>query len=83
MNQVWKVGQNCIHLRYNYLVLLMELNFYLFQCRMRKISYKGKLLVTMNWSLNGKVQDLIEDVVGDIPILVKVSLVNLFLYLVN
>lgn len=47
------------------------------ECRMRKISYKGKLLVTMNWSLNGKVQDLIEDVVGDIPILVKSNRCNL------
>ena len=40
---------------------------------MRKISYKGKLTVIMNWSLNGKVQDIIEDVVGEIPIMVKVS----------
>lgn len=40
---------------------------------MRKISYKGKLMVTMNWSLNGKVQDIIEDIVGDIPIMVKVG----------
>ena len=35
-------------------------------------------MVTMNWSLNGKVQDTIEDIVGDIPIMVKVSYTTLF-----
>ena len=39
---------------------------------MRKISYKGKLLMTLNWSLNGKIQDIIDDVIGDIPIMLKV-----------
>lgn len=47
------------------------------ECRMRKISYKGKLMVTMNWSLNGKVQDIIEDIVGDIPIMVKSARCNI------
>lgn len=47
------------------------------ECRMRKTSYKGKLMVTMNWSLNGKVQDIIEDIVGDIPIMVKSARCNI------
>ncbi|KAH9510873.1 DNA-directed RNA polymerase I subunit RPA2 [Dermatophagoides farinae] len=47
------------------------------ECRMVKTSYKGKVLLTMNWSLNGRVQDIIEDVIGDIPIMVKSNRCNL------
>ncbi|KPM05263.1 DNA-directed RNA polymerase I subunit RPA2-like protein [Sarcoptes scabiei] len=47
------------------------------ECRMAKTSYKGKVQLTINWSLNGKIQDIIEDVVGDIPIMIKSNRCNL------
>lgn len=58
-------------------VTFKQQRLYPAECRIRKISYKGKLSVTISWSLNGKLQDLIEDVVGEIPIMVKSSRCNI------
>ena len=41
---------------------------------MRGTSYKGKVQLTMSWSINGKMQEIIEDVIGEIPIMVKVNI---------
>jgi hypothetical protein len=40
---------------------------------MRGTSYKGKLQLSISWSINGKLQEIIDEVVGDIPIMVKVT----------
>lgn len=69
----------CILLRFVRNSNFSKLTF-VFQCRMAKTSYKGRLSLTLNWSLNGKVQDIIEDVVGSIPIMVKVSFVDALLF---
>lgn len=47
------------------------------ECRMAKTSYKGKVSLTVNWSLNGKVQNIIEDIIGHIPIMIKSNRCNL------
>ncbi|KAH9421488.1 DNA-directed RNA polymerase I subunit RPA2 [Dermatophagoides pteronyssinus] len=47
------------------------------ECRMAKTSYKAKVSLTINWSLNGRVQDIIEDIIGEIPIMVKSNRCNL------
>jgi hypothetical protein len=39
---------------------------------MRGTSYKGKLQLSISWSINGKLQEIIDEVVGDIPVMVKV-----------
>ena len=44
-----------------------------FQCRERGISYRGKLQVTLVWKVNGQVQDSVERIIGEVPIMVKVS----------
>lgn len=39
---------------------------------MRGTSYKGKLQLSFSWSINGKMQEIIEEIVGEIPIMIKV-----------
>ena len=42
------------------------------ECRMRETSYKSKLGVTFAISVNGQVRDMLEETVGEIPIMLKV-----------
>ncbi|CAG2114981.1 unnamed protein product, partial [Medioppia subpectinata] len=47
------------------------------ECRMRGTTYKGKLHLTFSWSIDGKMQEIIEEAVGEIPIMVKSNRCNL------
>lgn len=42
------------------------------ECRQRGATYKGKIIVTLGWSVNGNSQETLEKDLGDIPIMVKV-----------
>src|SRR6218665_55112 len=44
---------------------------------MRKISYCGSLILGLQWSLNDRIQESFEEVVGNIPIMVKSNRCNL------
>lgn len=41
---------------------------------MRGSTYKGRLQVTMKYWLNGEMMDILDEHVGDIPIMLKVGL---------
>ncbi|GFU14119.1 DNA-directed RNA polymerase I subunit RPA2 [Nephila pilipes] len=47
------------------------------ECRSRCISYKGFFQLTVSWSLNGVIQDVIEKTIGEVPIMVKSQACNL------
>ncbi|GFV26919.1 DNA-directed RNA polymerase I subunit RPA2 [Trichonephila clavipes] len=47
------------------------------ECRNRCVTYKGRLLLTISWSKNGVVQDVIEKTIGEVPIMVKSQACNL------
>ncbi|XP_054157699.1 DNA-directed RNA polymerase I subunit RPA2-like [Oppia nitens] len=47
------------------------------ECRIRRTSYKGKLHLTFSWSIDGKMQEIIEEFVGEIPIMVKSNRCNI------
>ncbi|XP_054715282.1 DNA-directed RNA polymerase I subunit RPA2-like [Uloborus diversus] len=47
------------------------------ECRGRHVSYKGGFQVSLSWTLNGVVQEIIEKPVGEIPIMVKSRACNL------
>lgn len=43
------------------------------ECRQRGATYKGKLIVRIGWSVNGRSQEHLEKDLGEIPIMVKVK----------
>lgn len=43
------------------------------ECRQRGGTYKGKIIVKLGWSINGKKQEILEKDLGEIPIMVKVN----------
>lgn len=44
---------------------------------MRRTSYKGRLQVTFNYQINGETVDIIDESVGEIPIMLKSKRCNL------
>lgn len=46
---------------------------YPLECRQRKISYRGKCVVQIKWSVNGIPFPPVEKEMGDMPIMLKVS----------
>lgn len=42
------------------------------ECRQRGVTYKGKILVRLGWSVNGKEQEALEKDLGEVPIMIKV-----------
>ncbi|KAG1649768.1 DNA-directed RNA polymerase I subunit RPA2 [Nymphon striatum] len=48
------------------------------ECRSRGTTYKGHLLINMTYSLNNKIIDTIEKVIGSVPVMVKSKLCNLY-----
>lgn len=42
------------------------------ECRQRGTTYKGKILVRLGWSINGKEQEAFEKDLGEVPIMIKV-----------
>lgn len=47
------------------------------ECRNRGTTYRGKLDVTVVWSLNGVHQDTVKKTVGEVPIMVKSQVCNI------
>lgn len=43
------------------------------ECRQRGTTYKGKIIVRLGWSVNGKKQEALEKDLGEVPIMVKVK----------
>lgn len=43
------------------------------ECRQRGATYKGKIIVRLGWSINGKEQEVFEKDLGEVPIMVKVK----------
>lgn len=43
------------------------------ECRQRGATYKGKIIVRLGWSINGKEQETFEKDLGEVPIMVKVK----------
>ncbi|XP_011302385.1 DNA-directed RNA polymerase I subunit RPA2 [Fopius arisanus] len=41
------------------------------ECRQRGATYKGKLMIKVGWSINGRQQESLDKELGDIPIMVK------------
>ncbi|XP_077268648.1 RNA polymerase I subunit Rpl135 isoform X1 [Temnothorax americanus] len=41
------------------------------ECRQRGATYKGKIIVRLGWSVNGKEQEPLEKDLGEVPIMVK------------
>ena len=44
------------------------------ECRQRAATYKGRISAKIGWSVNGRKQESVERSLGEIPIMVKVSL---------
>lgn len=42
------------------------------ECRQRAATYKGKLMTTLEWFIDGKQQISIDKDMGDVPIMLKV-----------
>ncbi|XP_023237041.1 DNA-directed RNA polymerase I subunit RPA2-like [Centruroides sculpturatus] len=55
----------------------VSLQLYPSECRASGITYKSKLEVSLQWSKNGIVQDVITKNIGEIPIMVKSNVCNL------
>ncbi|XP_029641029.1 DNA-directed RNA polymerase I subunit RPA2 isoform X1 [Octopus sinensis] len=47
------------------------------ECRQRRISYTGPLIVTLGWSIDGVKQEAIPKHLGDVPVMVKSNICNL------
>lgn len=47
------------------------------ECRQRASTYSGVCTVGVGWSLNGVPRPVVEKVMGEIPVMVRVSAVNL------
>ncbi|KAM4591755.1 DNA-directed RNA polymerase I subunit RPA2 [Odontesthes bonariensis] len=47
------------------------------ECRGRRCSYKGKLVVDVSWSINGVPRGIIKQSLGQVPVMVKSKLCNL------
>nr|XP_042900006.1 DNA-directed RNA polymerase I subunit RPA2 isoform X2 [Parasteatoda tepidariorum] len=47
------------------------------ECRSRCVSYKAPFTITVAWSLNGYLQEYIERLVGEIPVMVKSQACNI------
>lgn len=45
---------------------------YPIECRQRRATYKGKIIVRLGWSINGRQQETLEKDLGEIPIMLKV-----------
>lgn len=43
------------------------------ECRQRGISYSGKVIVVINWEVDGKPQIPLQKEVGCVPVMLKVS----------
>lgn len=43
------------------------------ECRQRGTTYKGKIIVRLGWSINGKEQEALEKDLGEVPIMIKVK----------
>ncbi|XP_022256344.1 DNA-directed RNA polymerase I subunit RPA2-like, partial [Limulus polyphemus] len=54
-----------------------DFRVYPVECRSRGTTYKGKLQLTVVWSKNGIVQDTIEKIVGEVPVMVKSNVCNI------
>lgn len=48
-------------------------NIYPLECRQRKISYRGKCVIQVKWSVNGVPCPPVEKEMGELPIMLKVS----------
>lgn len=48
-------------------------HIYPLECRQRKISYRGKCVAQIKWSVNGIPCQPVEKEMGDMPIMLKVS----------
>lgn len=44
------------------------------ECRQRAATYKAKINAKIGWSVNGRKQEVLERNLGEVPIMVKVSL---------
>ncbi|XP_060104185.1 DNA-directed RNA polymerase I subunit RPA2 [Heteronotia binoei] len=55
-----------------------ELKVYPAECRGRRSTYRGKLTADISWSLNGSPKGIIKQSLGNIPIMVKSKLCNLY-----
>nr|XP_056708651.1 DNA-directed RNA polymerase I subunit RPA2 [Euleptes europaea] len=55
-----------------------ELKVYPAECRGRRSTYRGKLTADISWSLNGTPKGIIKQSLGNIPIMVKSKLCNLY-----
>ncbi|XP_067125570.1 DNA-directed RNA polymerase I subunit RPA2 [Centruroides vittatus] len=55
----------------------VSLQLYPSECRASGITYKSKLEVSLQWSKNGIVQDVVTKNIGEIPIMVKSNVCNL------
>lgn len=49
-------------------------HIYPLECRQRKFSYRGKCTIQLKWSVNGVPYPSIEKEMGDLPIMLKVSI---------
>ncbi|XP_029376986.1 DNA-directed RNA polymerase I subunit RPA2 isoform X3 [Echeneis naucrates] len=54
-----------------------ELRVFPAECRGRRCSYKGKLVVDISWLVNGVPKGIIKQSLGQVPIMVKSKLCNL------
>lgn len=43
------------------------------ECRQRGATYKGKIMIRLGWSINGREQEILEKDLGEVPIMVKVK----------
>lgn len=48
------------------------------ECRQRCATYKGKIIVRIGWSINGKEQEPFEKDLGEVPIMLKVQVQMIF-----
>ncbi|XP_051503671.1 DNA-directed RNA polymerase I subunit RPA2 isoform X2 [Myxocyprinus asiaticus] len=54
-----------------------DLRIFPAECRGRRCTYRGKLVVDVSWSLNGVPKGIIKQSLGQVPIMVKSKLCNL------
>lgn len=52
---------------------LRNQNIYPTECKQRGVTYRGKLCIRVSWSINGRLQVAFDKDLGDIPIMIKVS----------
>lgn len=76
MQLIW----NCYYCNFNYSDTPGDRSgkVYPKECRIRRISYRGKLDLTLDWWMNGIKQEPIKRTCGEIPIMVKSLKCNLY-----